>query len=542
MEVVGFKTGDFCVENKKEKVIPPVDFQHILCQGATGSGKTASMILPTLYDRMERGHTIIFFDHKGHEHKKVKALAKKVDRLQDVVEIGKPHASYINILAELDTIRLKEMIKGESSLRDPYWANSAANLLEDIIVPWRKLYGLVTYLKKYKVFTTHHISITDTFEKIGIDIYAEPSFKNLSSIIASPKSLTTYIKIMKIIPSVLEEILTTDYAEGVGEIPHRRPTHAKILSLKNSVTSISRFTLSDRVSEVNSGNNAVLQTLDNSIASYAKKEYMNTKEYTISSLMDKNAIIVIDTQSFGDDMMKLFLESILKKSVMRLRLGTESAMSIFIDEANRVLFPSIDLHSDVLREAKVELVIAIQNEEQMISKFSQTVWDSIKGNIKHQYRIDIEHHISYNNMQKMHTEPLLLNNEALSVVEYDFYTLEKNRLNIQKNFLGEVDNLPERFRVIYDLDRFGHEAIIVLEDNEGKEYAFTFHGQDIVKEVSRAYYDEVVDELNQNDSEEIEDDRKNSLFYYVDEKDETFDDLPGLGLKIEIEYEDAIPF
>ena len=31
-------------------------------------------------------------------------------------------------------------------------------------------------------------------------------------------------------------------------------------------------------------------------------------------------------------------------------------------------------------------------------------------------------------------------------------------------------------------------------------------------------------------------------FSHEDEKDEIFDDLPGLDLKIDIEYEDAIPF
>ena len=123
--------------------------------------------------------------------------------------------------------------------------------------------------------------------------------------------------------------------------------------------------------------------------------------------------------------MKLFLESILKKAVMRLRLGTESAMSVFIDEANRVLFPSIDLHSDVLREAKVELVIAIQNEEQMVSKFSQVEWIAIKNNIKHQYYIDIQHRITYNQSDYFFTKPLVLNNERVMGVEYAFFSLKK---------------------------------------------------------------------------------------------------------------------
>ena len=147
MSVMGFKTETNFGDKIENNVLPSVDFQHVLCEGPTGSGKTASLILPILEDRIGRGHAVIFFDHKGHEHKKVKHLAKKAERLDDVVEIGKPHGSYINIMAELDTIRLKEMIKDNGVDKDPYWANSAANLLEDIVSLLRHLHSIMMALK-----------------------------------------------------------------------------------------------------------------------------------------------------------------------------------------------------------------------------------------------------------------------------------------------------------------------------------------------------------------------------------------------------------
>ena len=204
-------------------------------------------------------------------------------------------------------------------------------------------------------------------------------------------------------------------------------------------------------------------------------------------LMESNAIIIIDTQSFGEDIMKLFLESLLKKAVMRLRTGSESAMSVFIDEANRVLFPSIDLHSDVLREAKVELIIAIQNEEQMVTKFTQTVWDSIRGNIKHQYNIDIQHQLFYNESSGMKTKPLLLSDEQLSDADKLYYGLKKNRVNIEKNFLGDSLELPGTFTVVYDLDVFDHESSILLADSDGNNYIYSYHGEEIVTEVRNTY-------------------------------------------------------
>jgi len=489
---MGFKVERDLTKKREENVIPAVDFQHVLCEGATGSGKTASLVLPTLEDRIQRGHAVIFFDHKGHEHKKVKYLAKKAGRLDDLVEIGKPHASYINLMAELDTIRLKEMINDNGMSKDPYWANSAANLLEDIVSLLRRLYTIVSALKSFDGFDEKLLNILQELNDYGIDIYEKPSFQTISKIISTPKKMLQFKELVSTIPNDIEGMLHDNDMYEQADMPKLRLIFGKILTLQKNLESSDRFTLSQDKSDTNSGNNAVLQHLDNTIASYAKKDYVNTNEYTIAGLMQKNAIIIVDTQSFGDDVMKIFLESMLKKAVMRLRTGSTSAMSVFIDEANRVLFPSIDLHSDVLREAKVELVLAIQNEEQMISKFSKTVWDSIKLNIKHQYTIDIEHRISYNDGEFMFTKPMQLEDEVLLDAEYSYYASETNQCNIQKHFLGESDLLPEEFTVVYDLDLFEHESAVLLEDKTGTKYLYAYHGEKIVNQV-RSYYSKKVE-------------------------------------------------
>ncbi len=484
---MGFKTETGFGEKREKSVIPAVDFQHVLCEGATGSGKTASLVLPMLEDRIKRGHAIIFFDHKGHEHKKVKHLAQKAGRLDDVVEIGKPYGSYINLMAELDTIRLKEMINDNGMSKDPYWANSAANLLEDIVSLLRRLYMIVLALKTFEGFDEKLFKMLEELNDFGIDMYEKPSFQTLAKIIATPKKLSRFKEIVSELPSALERMLFEHKVQIQSDTAKLRLIFAKILTLKKVLESSDRFTLSTDKSDTNSGNNAVLQHLDNTIASYAKKDYVNTNEYSIATLMQKNTIIIVDTQSFGDDVMKIFLESMLKKAVMRLRTGSTSALSVFIDEANRVLFPSIDLHSDVLREASVELVLAIQNEEQMISKFSQTVWDSIKLNIKHQYTIDIEHRISYNGGNFMFTKPMHLEDEVLIDAEHSYYASKNNQRNIQKHFLGESDFLPKGFTVVYDLDLFEHESAVFLEDRTGAKYLYAYHGEEIVNQVRSLY-------------------------------------------------------
>ena len=487
MKPMGFRISELNLDKNSDNVLPPVDFQHVLCTGATGSGKTASLVLPTLEDRIGRGHAIIFFDHKGHEHKKVKSLADKLGRLKDVVEIGKPHSAYINILAELDTIRLKEMIIEVARSRDPYWANSAAGLVEDIILPLRKLYYIMELVKEYKAFQSDRLEIYDELRSIGIDFDVKPSFQTISQIVSSPKVLNKFKEVMGMFPQMLQDTLSDDSEDGADEIRNKQQIYAKLLSLEKDMKAASRFVLSEDKSDTNSGNNGVLQVLDNAIAPYAKRDYMNIDEYTISGLMDDNAIIIVDTQSFGDDILKVFFESMLKKAVMRLRTGINTAMSVFIDEANRVLSPTLDLHSDILREASVELIIAIQNEEQMIAKFDKTVWASIKGNIKHQYYIDVDHKITYNNQTLMRTSPLIIDKDVLDRSDYAFHVLEKNRLNLTNRFLGDIEKLPEEFTVIYDLDKFEHESSVVLEEKNGVAYEFSYYGKSIVDGARNTY-------------------------------------------------------
>ena len=518
---MGFKIETDFGDKREKSIIPAVDFQHILCSGPTGSGKTASLILPTLEDRIQRGYTIIFFDHKGHEHKKVKFMAKQAGRLGDVVEIGKPHASYINLMAELDVIRLKEMITENGMSKDPYWANSAANLLEDLVSLLRRLHTIVRALKSFDGFEEKLFNILQELNDYGIDIYEKPSFQTLSKIIATPKKMLQFKELVSTIPHTIEEMLHDNDMYEKADMVGLRLIFGKILTLQKVLEASDRFTLSQDKSDTNSGNNAVLQHLDNTIASYAKKDYVNTNEYTITDLMQKNAIIIVDTQSFGDDVMKIFLESILKKAVMRLRTGSTSPMSVFIDEANRVLFPSIDLHSDVLREAKVELVIAIQNEEQMITKFSETVWNSIKLNVKHQYTLDIKHRISYNEGEFMFPHPILLDNKDLLDAEYSYYAFKHNQNNLKKHFLSNSDLLPEDFIVVYDLDMFEHESAVYLEGRDGSKYLYVYHGEEIVN-IVRSIYSTLVDMQN---------------VPIDDESDITFDELM-LREEIEVFYDE----
>jgi succinate dehydrogenase flavin-adding protein (antitoxin of CptAB toxin-antitoxin module) len=69
----------------------------------------------------------------------------------------------------------------------------------------------------------------------------------------------------------------------------------------------------------------------------------------------------------------------------RAKLRDKKAVSIFIDEAYRVINKNSDLATDILREAKAEIIIAIQNESQLINKLGEFRYKELKGNLTEQF-------------------------------------------------------------------------------------------------------------------------------------------------------------
>jgi hypothetical protein len=480
METIGFKSPEQGIRHSNS-VIPPIDYQHALCIGATGSGKTASFILPTIQDRIARGHTVIFFDHKGHEHAKIKHLALQAGRLHDVVEIGKPHGMHINLLSELDIIRVKDLIRSIGHLNDAYWTNSAANMVEDIIAPWRNLYDIYKLCRN----DTRFESIRQFCTIKDIDLSRPVSFKMLTQYTRSAKIFTEYQALMIKTADNLLGFLDYALANYPVEEHSRRHLMGKVLELREQAETLERISIDAKGNDVNSGNNAVLQILDNNVATYAKKGYLNDGNRTLAELFDQNAIVIIDSQSFDTMVLKLLFESMLKKTVMRLRNGRNKPISIFIDEANRVLSSSFDLHSDVLREAKAELIIAIQNEEQMIEKFGVNNWEAVRKNIKHIYHIDLQHRLAYNNGSYISQTPMLIDETEQVKSEWEFFALDANRERIEKYFLGNSDHLPDRFIVDYDPETFELSSSILLQASDGSRFKYHYFGEDMIAKIDK---------------------------------------------------------
>jgi len=479
MTKMGFLINENSHDNTMDTAIQKQDFRHVLITGKTGSGKTATLVLPILENRIKANNSIIFFEYKGHEHRKIKALAFNEDRLSDVVELGKPTGCFFNIMGMFDNNMISKVIKqlcgGES--KDPYWAMSASQLTVRIIELYRKLQRLGHVLEQEfnvdgRIFMIH----------LGSDILSineDASFSTLSKIIKTPSSMNNYFDYYKKLILKLNKIV-----ESIGksqpnsqiDILRIEKMLSQFLLFKELVGKYAHFTVQD--SDESSGNNGVLQILNNAISTLATQDYLNNNESDILKMVENNAIIIIDTQSISSHVYSVFTEALLQKLSTRIKYQIPKAVSIFLDEANRVLTKEIDLYNDVLRESMVELILAIQNEKQMILKFGEIKWESIIDNIGHIYYIEPSHDVYYNDKKVAQLYPMIFDNDSLNVIEYKYNNFEKNLEFINKRFMFE-GVLPLKFNIIYDLDAFSQNEVLTLSSSDGQHIFIHYVGESI---------------------------------------------------------------
>jgi hypothetical protein len=211
-------------------------------------------------------------------------------------------------------------------------------------------------------------------------------------------------------------------------------------------------------------------------------EYVNKSEVDIMHLIERNSIIIIDVQSIDSALYSVFLEAVLKKLSARLKFQIPNPVSFFMDEGNRVLSSKMDLHNDVLREAKVELILAIQNEEQMEIKFGVTQWQAMVKNMRQHFHVDTNHLVSYNDETYQEVEPLIFSACQTDRAEYAYNNLEQNRNVIYRRFMVD-DDLPKNFKIIFNPDVFFQHSTLHISSSSGEIMSILYVGESVKNKI-----------------------------------------------------------
>ena len=507
MKAIGFGRAD-AETVTGEKIVIPLDFRHASCSGSTGSGKSASVILPTLEDRIARGHTVLFFAYKGHEHRQVKAVARRHGRLEDVREFGKPHGTPVNILASLSVKDARQCIidlGGGVGQRDPYWANTAGNFGEAILTALRhlyrlkRLYGEIDPAGADGLFGECVEIPAGQTDDDGNELYREirlfgrlemeeePSFSDVYEI---AKDAGTFNDFFAGIDPLLERLERKgrELMNLVGSFEEmRKVTEGYFLALSKLAVHCRQTNQlqMDGSNGSSTGNNGVRQTLENHLATIASREYAN---YGRKELVADGEIMVVDVEGVDDHILSIMLGNELERLTMRLRRERDPRpVSVFVDEANRVLPGGLDLHSDVLRETKVELIVAYQNEGQMIRKFTPEGWEAQKNNFVHRFEMMPGFRVHYRSGEDERTfrpEPLVLGEEELDEAEMEHNALPDTLMRLRSSFLV-TDRLPGRCRIVYDPRSFSMADSILIEDEAGNTVTLEYLGRRAARQYRR---------------------------------------------------------
>lgn len=519
MSSVGF-IKDRAEKSQPLPLIVPANFTHAAAIGETGSGKTATFIYPNLKERIQMGHALLVYDYKGKEHLSVKHLAKNAGRLEDVVEINKPWGTKINLLKFMSFQEIGDFLKdAQGDMKaDKYWNNYASNIGLSIIKT------TTSYEEYEKVAKPIHSSLYQSIFKIALK---DAGFygKTLKSIYESSSSLTSLLFFIESMMKLREKAqrylyeLSRKSKKSSSEIHKLISATMKLEQvLKESEKMLGKF---DAIDDMDTGDHVSKMALNyiQCIMSYANigsNPMLNSDESDIPSLLEKGKIVILNTQRLEKSTLSYLTRSTLDELVKRVGRKSITPISVFIDEAQKIVSAGDTLNSDVLREAKVELLLSFQNPSLMIEALGgMSAFQALMGNMVSKYYFKANSYIE-------ELDPLQSMSYELSVGEYIDTKDQKKKLGehieFQHTDLIETEALYQEILDVQGLffkEKIGNHIVVhdqklyesgyvVMEDvcsGDRKEVRIESIGSS--KERS-SYLRELERKFDDIDSEEIE--------------------------------------
>ena len=467
------------VENN---LIVPIKFTHSCAIGQTGCGKTTSYIYPNLKYRIKNNHSILLYDYKGKEHLAVKYLADAHDRLQDVIEIGKDWGESINVIKYMNKADLEKMfltLFGWNG-KDTFWAVSSSNICIAVLEVLR----LTDIIFNDSSILRSNNGILNIFNDDGNEKY--DYIYNLNSLLKIVNSKESIINFSEKLPDIKQDLMNR-----VEESLFLEKSKDKIYLNKiyKDIFYNLEF-LSKRIEEFNVTLNNVFSTKDKKqnsttidsiftcintpLITIANIEWLNCDKYDVIEGLENGGIISVNTASFSDSILTIYNNSIFMELKKRAQKSSCTPVSIFIDEAQKIISSNFDLPIDVLRECKVELFLSFQNSELMIEKIGASKFKSLYKNLKKMYLFrNPEEFEGYDlsslrtfeyytdeSYEKKYSKAIFFNFENFFKTENKYQKINeiKNRYIIEEQ--------KNEFILVYDSSLFSSNKVIVKFSNE----------------------------------------------------------------------------
>ena len=191
--------------------------------------------------------------------------------------------------------------------------------------------------------------------------------------------------------------------------------------------------------ESNSGNNGVLQVLTNTIISIANKECFNTDQFDIVDNLLQGKIIIIDVSGFNKQMLSFLNLSIYERLIKQTAITTyKKDVTIFIDEAQKVLDINSMPDVDICRENNFEFILSTQDRMLLDKQIGTANMEILLKNIVSQYsfkttsiqntpidttKLGKFEYIDIKNKKKYITNPIFIDTDDIFDTEYKYQKL-----------------------------------------------------------------------------------------------------------------------
>lgn len=338
MKPIGFLSNNIQSKKKEKFIKLATDYTHAMILGVTGSGKTSSAILPILEDRISKNHGILIFDYKGEEHKKVKYLAKKYNRLKDVVMLNIPWGRTLNIIDECNTKTFLSLIEDKylSSKGNDFWSKYAigyVNSVLDILISREKLIktlveqGMLDF-KPCEITmkqVTNYLSSEDDYRNFCLEI---KRFRD----IMDKYDFKSYVKRFRNREKIINFLVNIKY-------PLESFLNNSKLFLEQNKTFLNdSFLQSDEKTMFKRNLPGIISVLNK----YANNKYLNKlDEKTLFDMINDGNIVVLNTENLDDTILSVLLSGVLENSTKRKVFGKLNPISLFLSMKHKRFYPQI---------------------------------------------------------------------------------------------------------------------------------------------------------------------------------------------------------
>lgn len=418
----------FVKENLENKnYIVKKDFTNAICFGETGIGKTSSFILPNIEDRIKSNYGMIIFDYKGDMHLQIKYLAKKYNKLDKVLELGKQWGESINLVDFLNTKIIKDAyLELNKKGMDGYWSIAASEVLGGVfkILKIKKeldsIFNLPNEPYQFKLSTIHYvINRAENMSKF---------INHICENVIEYKSILGK-KIKK------EKINNLDSKVYILNNHIFRIINEMDMCLEN----LNNFkNYNEKAAEEMYGKYGVLYHLNSGIGESFLKSYINedneNEKLDILKALNNESIIIINCRSFDNITNVFLIKTIYELLFDRISMGQDKLhpVSIFVDEAHKIISEYTLPETSICRSINFEYIFSVQSEEMLINKIGTIPTKTLLTNVREQIYFVNNFEYKINN-KKTKSDPIFISEEDLKKVELEYQIIKKIKEKYMEN-------------------------------------------------------------------------------------------------------------